>query len=166
VKKIITGWPGWLLLFAAVASLLIISYQRSSKPLTADQRTQSIAERIACPVCDGESVAESRAPAARDIRDDIAKYVNDGQLSDEQIITKIDDASVQDLRLTPNGSGIDLLVWFLPALALAGAVAGLTMAFLKWRRPIPDHGPTDDDRELVAAAMLSEYSDDGFSDTH
>ncbi len=159
MKRYITGWPGWLLLLAAVSSLLIISYQRSSKPLTADQRTQAISERIACPVCDGESVAESRAPAAQDIRDQVAKYVAAGQLSDDQIVTRIDDASEKDLRLTPRGSGIDLLVWFLPALALAAGVAGLVMAFLKWRRPVLDHGPSDEDRELVAAAMHRDHLD-------
>jgi cytochrome c-type biogenesis protein CcmH len=153
VKRAVAGWPGWLLLAATALALLIVGYQRAAQPLNADQRVQAIAERLACPVCDGESVAESRSPAARTIRDDIVKYVNAGQLTDDQIVNKIDDASVKDLRLTPRNSGLDLLVWFLPALMLTAAVAGLVVAFRQWRRPVGASGPSDDDRRLVAAAL-------------
>ncbi len=45
-----------------------------------------IAQRIACPECDGESVYESQSPAAANIRVAVLKLVEQGTYSDDQII--------------------------------------------------------------------------------
>ena len=57
----------------------------------------------------------------------------------------------------PRASGFEALAWALPAAALVCAVAGLAVTFRRWRREAADvHDPTDEDRELVAAALASE----------
>jgi cytochrome c-type biogenesis protein CcmH len=149
-------WPGWLVLGVVAAGLLTIGAVRAAQPRTADERVQSIASRLACPVCDGESVAESRAASSNQIRDRIAELVREGTLSDSQIVRQIDDAYPQDLTLTPKGSGLDLMVWFLPPLVLAAAIVGLVVAFRRWRMATPAGGPTAEDRALVEQALDEE----------
>ncbi len=146
-------WPGWLALAMVVAALLAVGVARGRDPQTADQRVRSIAERVACPVCNGESVAESQAPVSQDIVQNIEQLVADGQLDDGQIIAEIDARYEGDQRLVPGGRGIEGLIWALPALAAVGGVAGLFAAFNRWRRRVPPAALTADDRALVDAAL-------------
>jgi cytochrome c-type biogenesis protein CcmH len=149
-------WPGWLAMAMVLAALLAIGIARASEPRTADERQLAIYERIACPVCDGESVAESRAESAVQIRAEVDRLVADGQLTDSEIVARIDGAYIEDLALTPSGSGIDLLVWVLPSVAIVGAVAGLYAAFSRWRRMPGTPAPSDEDVALVEAARAVE----------
>ena len=149
-------WPGWVALGVIAAGLLTIGAVRAAQPRTADERVQSISSRLACPVCDGESVAASRAASSNQIRERIAGLVQAGKLSDSQIVKQIDDAYPQDLTLTPKGSGLDLMVWFLPPIVLAAAIVGLVVAFRRWKLATPARGPTDEDRALVEQALEQE----------
>jgi cytochrome c-type biogenesis protein CcmH len=156
----IKRWPGWLVLFMVLATLLAVGAQRAGEPRTADERELAIHERLACPVCDGESVAESRAESAIQIRAVVAELVGEGRLTDDEIVEQIDAAYVQELELSPGGSGVDLLVWVLPAVAFVGAAAGLIAAFVRWHRAPGAAPPSDADRQLVAAALAeSERTD-------
>jgi cytochrome c-type biogenesis protein CcmH/NrfF len=46
----------------------------------------------------------------------------------------------------------------LPVVVLVAAVAGLAVAFRKWQRE-PVLVPSDEDRELVAAALADEHAE-------
>lgn len=153
------GWIGWSVLALALVALLAIGTTRDSGPTTPQDRIDSISKRLACPVCDGESIYESRAPAAESIRKDIKRRVNEGVESDDEIIEAIDSVQQTSIILTPKSSGFEALVWVLPIAVLVLAVAGLAVAFRRWRRQI-EAAPSDDDRELVAAALRSELGDD------
>lgn len=151
-------WPGWAVLVLVVAGLLAIGATRDSGPRTPEERVEEISKRLACPVCDGESVFESRNNASQGIRTEIASQVNAGVATDDEIVTFIEQRFGGKVLLVPRATGIDALVWALPAAALVCAVAGLAVAFRRWKRAA-DAIPDDDDRALVAAA-LAERDDD------
>lgn len=148
-------WPSWLLMAMVTAGLLAVGVSRAAEPRTADQRVQAIAKRLACPVCNGESVADSRAESANQIRANIEDLVTAGQLDDDEIVAEVDANYVQDLSLVPSGSGFDSLAWVLPAVAAVGGAGGLVAAFARWRRPPDQAGPSEADRALVEAALRS-----------
>ena len=56
------------------------------------------------------------------------------------------------MLLVPRATGIDALVWALPAAALVCAIVGLAVAFRRWKAAA-DTIPDDEDRRLVAAAL-------------
>ena len=150
-------WPGWIALLFVVVGLVAFGAARDTGPRTPDERIEAIAKRLACPVCDGESVYESRNPASDRIRVAIRQGVRDGELSDEQIIDEIATAFEGDELLVPTADGIEALAWALPATAFVVGVAGLTIAFRRWQVAARDLGdPTDDDYALVAAALDDE----------
>ena len=153
-------WPGWLLLAVVVVVALAIGSTRSAGPLTDSDRIDSVSQRLACPTCDGESVYESQASAARGIKQQIKRLVEQGTSSDDQIIQYIQNQFGAKTLLVPNASGFDALVWALPAFALVVAMAGLTVAFRRWRL-VADTVPTDDDRALVSAALREQEADHG-----
>ena len=150
-------WPGWVLLVFVVIGALAVGASRADGPSTPAERAEAIEKRIACPVCDGESVFESRNTASENIRTRVAALVDEGELDDDEIIAVIESRFGGQVLLVPKASGFDALVWALPVAALICALAGLAFAFRRWRRDAAaDHDPPDDDRALVAAALASE----------
>lgn len=141
-------WPAWLVLLFCFTVLLVVGIRRDGGPATPQERIDAISQRLACPVCDGESVYESRGSASQAIRQEIARQVADGRLDDDQIVKAIDDNYEADLRLAPSATGIEALAWALPIAVTVVAVAGLSLVFARWRRA-GSVTATDDDRALV-----------------
>ena len=157
VRRRLKGPAGWALLGLVVVGLLAVGITRDQGPQTPEARMTSISRRIACPVCDGESVFESRNNASETIRTAIERRVASGQQSDDQIIAFVEQRFSAQVLLVPRGSGLDALVWALPAAAVVIAGAALFVTFRRWReesRLIDD--PTDEDRRLVAVALDEE----------
>ncbi len=153
----IKRWPTWVLLVLVVAGALAVGTTRDDGPRTDDERIEAISKRVACPVCSGESVAESRNNASQAIRNAIADQVRTSELSDDQIIAGLEDSYGADILLVPKATGFDALIWVLPTVALVCALAGLAVAFRRWKREAESTGaPTDEDRALLEAARQAE----------
>jgi len=150
-------WPGWVLLIFVVTGFLAVGATRDSGPSTQEQRIDSIAQRVACPICDGESVFDSQNNASVAIRNQIGQLVAEDDLDDAGIIAFIENRYGADVLLVPRSSGLDTLVWVLPAVAFACGVAALVAVFRRWK--IEAGGmrePTADDRALVEAALAAD----------
>jgi len=143
---------GWALLGAVVVALLTVGIVRDRGAESSQDRADDVARRIACPVCDGESVFESRNNSSEAIRAAIDERVNAGTQSDDQIISYIESRFGGQLLLVPRATGIDAVVWAVPAGALVVALAALALTFRRWSAQ-PRAAPTESDRDLVAAAM-------------
>lgn len=149
--KQLKRWPTWVVLALVVVGLFAYGASRSSGPRSDDERVEYISTRLACPICEGQSVFESRNSDSEAIRTEIRNQIQSGQLSDDQIIQYMTDRYGAQLLLVPKATGIDALVWALPAAALVCALVGLGFAFRRWRTAI-DTVPGDADRELVERA--------------
>jgi cytochrome c-type biogenesis protein CcmH len=157
LNRRVKRWPGWVLLALVVVGLVAFGVGRDTGPRTPDERIESISKRLACPVCQGESVYESRNTASVQIREAVKRAVDEGTRSDDQIIATIVDAYDGEELLVPTASGVEALAWALPATALVVGVVGLTLAFRRWRAAAAALGEaTDDDYELVARALADD----------
>ncbi|MFM8562291.1 MAG: cytochrome c-type biogenesis protein CcmH [Acidimicrobiia bacterium] len=152
INRSLKRWPAWVVMALAVVALMAIGISRASGPATAEERIDSIAQRLACPTCDGESVYESRGSASQAIRQEIARQVSAGLLSDDQIVVEIDDSYEADLRLVPDARGIEAAIWIAPVAVAVGATALLVWAFRRWRGE-GSLVPTDAERALVEAEL-------------
>ena len=142
----------WLGVVVIGGSAFLFGAIDEGPPRTDADRVYSLAQEFGCPVCDGQSVAESDTVVARNIRQQIARRVDEGR-NDETIIAELE-AAFPGNDYTPAASGLSSLVWILPVVAGAGALAGLVVVFRRWRREI-DAGATPADERLVAE-FLSE----------
>jgi cytochrome c-type biogenesis protein CcmH len=150
-------WPGWVALLFVLVGFLAVGATRDSGARSAGDRVDDISRRIACPVCDGESVYESRNNASESIRAEIRSQVAAGVASDDRIIDDIAASFGAQVLLVPRSTGLDALVWALPAAALVCALAGLGIAFRRWRNDASAaRSVTSDDRALVDAALAAE----------
>jgi cytochrome c-type biogenesis protein CcmH len=123
---------------------------RDGSPPTDVERVQRITEQIRCPTCRSQSVADSDAPAAEAIREEALRRVQEGQ-TDEQILNYFLSRYPDDILLDPPKTGIGAIVWALPVVAVVAAVAGLAVAFRRWRPKV--RRVTDQDRALVERAL-------------
>jgi cytochrome c-type biogenesis protein CcmH len=156
--KKVKGPAGWTVLAVVVVALLAIGIGGDTGAPTAEERVESISKRLACPICDGESVFESRNNSSAAIRTEIKQQVAAGTASDDDIIDFIEQRYGGRVLLVPRSTGFDALVWALPAFAAVCAIAGLTVAFRRWKRAA-DTVPTDDDRVLVAEARAADLDE-------
>lgn len=148
-------WPSWVVLVLAVVGLLAYGSTKDSGARTPEERVEEISKRLACPICDGESVYESQNPASSAIRASIRSQVAAGNASDDEIVAAIVEAFGAETQLVPKATGFEALVWVLPAAALVCAGVGLFVAFRRWKAAA-DTVPDDDDRALVAAALADD----------
>ena len=117
-------------------------------------RVEAIGERIKCPVCQGESIANSPSTMARDMMDLVAEKVASGQ-SDQTIIDDLLASYSGAVLLDPPARGSTLLLWLVPA---AAVLAGVGM-IIWWRRhprlETPASGPTGTARRLLPLLVLA-----------
>ncbi len=141
----------WLALALVLATALVIGSRGDGSPPTDAERASTIASAIRCPTCRSQSAADSDAPAAVAIRDEILRRVQQGQ-TEGQIRAFLVSKYTNDILLDPPKRGVSGLVWALPVVAVAAAAAGLTVALRRWR-PKPRRQATSEDRALVEEAL-------------
>ena len=141
----------WGLMAVVLALALGVGAAGQSGPPTEDQQVSAIADRVRCPTCRGLSAADSDAPAATAIRDEIRRRLREGQ-SEGQIVGYLESTYGADIRLEPEAEGIGVLVWALPVVGAAVTIAGLAVMFSRRRRRARPPVSTAD-RELVERAL-------------
>ena len=145
-----TRRTSWLVIaILAVVSLGWAAFD-DGPPRSTEDQVEAIARTLKCPTCGGQSVGDSDSAASRAIRLEIARQVEDGRSADE-VRASIASRFGDQVQLVPSTTGFAGLVWILPVVVLVLAVAGVTAAFVRWRR-LPRATPTDEDRALVDRA--------------
>jgi cytochrome c-type biogenesis protein CcmH len=118
------------LVFLCVFSLLVLhsSVAREAAPLfqdeAAERRLNAIAAELRCLVCQNESLAGSNAELAHDLRREIRGMIQAGK-RDAEIVDFMVGRYGDFVHYRPPLKGITLLLWFGPALLLAGGAGGL-----------------------------------------
>lgn len=122
----------WLAVAAVAVVAAVVAATSSRPPATESERAYELKQNTLCPVCDGQSVLESNAPAAAAMRRQIDLWVDEGR-SDTQIRADLAAVYGDDVNALPPGEGVGILVWALPVAAFAVASAGLWAATRRWR---------------------------------
>lgn len=131
IRNIIT--VGLMVVMAATLVVLV-----ATSPSEAD-RVEAIGNRIKCPVCQGESIANSPSQMARDMMALVEERVADGA-SDEAIVDELLFSYSGAVLLDPPASGPTLVLWLSPVAAI---IVGAAVIF--WWRRHPSRGDSQDD---------------------
>ena len=108
----------------------------AAHPPSLYQRTMAVAGEYRCPVCAGESVAASEAPEAVEIKGLVHRWLAEGR-SQAQIRSYLVKDYGTSILEKPPASGVSVLVWALPGVAVAAGLIGLGLGFARWRRADP-----------------------------
>jgi cytochrome c-type biogenesis protein CcmH len=147
---------GWILVGVAAVVLLVLGARRDPTDGDSEDRLFAIAGEMKCLQCVGENVANSQAPIAVQMRDEIRRQMKAGA-SDDEIFTYFADRYGPRVLLNPAGSGFAALVWIVPVVVVGIALLGVGMVFARSRRA-PVVAVDDADRELVDQARRERRS--------
>jgi len=104
-----------------------------------ETRARHISEGLRCLVCQNQSIDDSNAPLARDLRLLVRDRLKQGD-SDAQVMQFIEDRYGEFVLLRPPFNARTLLLWLTPLLVLLGAIAVAVRAFVR-RQPLSAAAP-------------------------
>jgi cytochrome c-type biogenesis protein CcmH len=115
VSETVRNRIAWTITAALAVFILVLTL---TAPDPAEDRARALGSLIRCPVCQGESIADSPSQTARDMMALVQQRIDEG-LSDEQIIDELLASYSGALLLDPPLAGATVWVWLAPVGALA-----------------------------------------------
>ena len=157
-------------LLLALALVWGVTLFRAAQPKSLNQQAQEVASQLQCPVCNGESVADSPSGLASEMRSLIRQKLAQGQ-SEQQVIQYFEARYGDAILESPPAQGFTLMIWLPPVAMLAlgayvvfvlgrewggvGAQAPTTAADDDAARDL-----TEDERRRLREALLREMEQD------
>jgi cytochrome c-type biogenesis protein CcmH len=117
-----------------------------------NQRIRNLSEKLRCLVCQNQSLADSNAELAEDLRKQVRAQVAAGK-SDEQVLGYMVERYGDFVLYEPPFRASTALLWVGPFVLLAAAAAALILV-LRRRRSAPEDQPLGlEDRRLVERVL-------------
>ncbi len=101
-----------------------------------DERVKAVSKVLRCPVCQGESIQDSPADLATQMKALVREQMASGQ-SEEQVLDYFVAKYGQWILLEPRAEGINLLVYWLPVVFLVLGTGLIVVVVKKWTKPVP-----------------------------
>jgi cytochrome c-type biogenesis protein CcmH len=129
-------------LFIALAVLTIVGavwsfvfLQNPPQP-SLDQRVHDVASQLRCPVCQGESVADSPSQLSQQMRGVIRQQLQSGK-SEQEVIQYFRTSYGDQIVWSPPWQGFTLLAWLVPIGLLLAGIILLFFVLRDWRALAP-----------------------------
>ena len=140
-----------LAFLAALSPALALTPDEQLKDPALEQRARAISAQLRCLVCQNQSIDDSEAPLAKDLRTLVREQLSKGQ-SDTQIMDYVVERYGQFVLLKPQFTSETILLWGTPfaALLIAGAVL-----ILRRRRAdvVPEAPLSEAEKQALQQAM-------------
>src|SRR5436305_10127611 len=132
---------GVVMLLAGLWSYMLLT---ASAHQTLDQRVYNVGSQLKCPVCQGESVADSPSGIAQQMRGVIRKQLQSGK-SEQEVIQYFVSNYGEQIAWSPPWQGFSLLAWLVPIGLLIGGVLLLFFTLRNWRTSLlKEHSSNDE----------------------
>ncbi len=136
--------PTALLALLLLASVNIAHAQEPPPPAVPgvsydEAEAQAIDGMLMCPVCPAETIDQAQVPLARQMRAIVRQKLSEGQTR-EEILDYFADRYGQGVIGAPPKSGINLIAWVLPPVAVVAALLGGALSLrsmTRHRRAVP-----------------------------
>ena len=148
------------LLLSLMLALLTVSLQAKEAPTVAadpalEKRVMDLSNELRCLVCQNQTIADSHAELAIDLKNQVRAKLAEG-MSDKDVIDFMVQRYGDFVLYRPPVKGSTWLLWFGPFLLLIGGVIVLGLKLARRRTP-PETLPDSDLQR--AAALLANHTD-------
>jgi len=152
-------------MFAVFGLMLLASLGRAvsakeAQPSAADpvleERVMKLSRELRCLVCQNETLADSRADLAEDLRTQIREQMKAGK-SDKEIITYLTTRYGKFILYNPPVDPTTYLLWFGPFVLLLGGLF-LLFRYVKQRSGLIAESPLSAEEKRQAEALLASES--------
>ncbi|WP_183188599.1 cytochrome c-type biogenesis protein [Ancylobacter tetraedralis] len=124
-----------------------------------EARARQLSKELRCMVCQNQSIDDSDAPLAKDLRLLVRERIKAGD-SDGQVMDFLVSRYGEFVLLRPTLHGANIVLWLAPFLVLVVGGAGLWLAYRRrGSRPAPT-APLSSEEEEKLRRVLSENSGD------
>jgi len=137
---------------AAAATLGLVAVRGHQQPESRATQVQQIAAGLHCPICKDLSVADSPAPLAQQMRQQIDEQLAAGRSPDE-IRAGFVAAYGDSVLMSPPRHGIGRAAYYLPLLVVLTGALVVLLLLRRWRRPSVVDGPEPDGRATLTSAQ-------------
>ena len=137
----------------AVATAFASDAAPTEKDPVAQARAVKLSETLRCLVCQNQTIADSNAELAVDLRRQVREQIAAGK-SDDEIITYMTDRYGDFVLYRPPVRATTVLLWGGPALLLAIG-AFVLMQIMRERRAAPEAPPLTAEERARADALLA-----------
>ena len=134
-----------LTLAIALPTLASAQQQRPRSDAELDSLTRSVAGQLRCPVCQGESILDSPASLAQEMRTLVRTQLAEGK-SPEEVKAYFVSKYGEWILLAPPASGFTLLVYALPLAALLIGAGVVFFAVRRWTGAPPPTSTEEPER--------------------
>jgi cytochrome c-type biogenesis protein CcmH len=148
----------WFALAVVVVVSGVVLVGRSRPDTSPAARAERLEHQLACPVCDGQSVFDSNSPQSSAIRADLPRRIAAGQ-SDADIRAAYVALYGEKVLETPSNSGLGIIAWGLPALAVILGAVSIVVAVRRWTHA-PRLPATAQDEDVVRRAREEDDEQD------
>lgn len=115
-------------------------------------RARDISSKLRCLVCQNQSIDDSNADLARDLRVIVRQRLVAGD-SDEQVVQYIVDRYGDYVLLEPPVKGVTYALWYGPGILLLVAGGALLVAARRRSRAAPAEGLSEDEKRRLAELL-------------
>ncbi len=141
------SWPAGQLVRESPAGAAVTAIQiGATQDSVLDSRVRAVSAELRCPVCQGESIEDSPAALAQEMRAIVREQLAAGRTPDEVKAYFVDKYG-EWILLRPRASGWNLLVYVLPLAVLLIGAAVITRATRRWTKTHDTKTQDDVDRE-------------------
>ena len=130
MKRLLIPFAAAVFAFAN-ASMALQPDERLDDPVL-EARARALAAEMRCLVCQNQSIDDSSAPFARDVRLLLRSHLEAGD-TDEEVRAFLVDRYGEFILLKPTTKGANLILWLSPLLALAFASVVVWWYYRRWR---------------------------------
>jgi len=140
-----------VVLLAALGRAIAEDAQALGDPAV-EQRLKTLSNELRCLVCQNQSLADSNADLAVDLRNQVREQIVAGR-SDDDIRTWLTERYGDFVLYRPPLKATTVMLWLGPALLLAAALAALFLTLRRRRRGAPAPALTEAERRRAEALL-------------
>lgn len=146
-----------LVLLAAASPALAVEPSEMLSDPGQEARARAISQQLRCVVCQNQTIDDSNAPLAHDMRLLVRERIQAGD-SNEEALRYVVDRYGNFVLLRPPLQANTALLWGAPSAILIAMLFGLFAASQRIARPAPIAPLTEDERKRVNARLQTSYA--------
>ena len=147
-KIVVVGLTFLILLFPGLA---VMAQNPEEEAL--QKTARGLYDRIMCPICPGQTIAQSNSESSRQMRDLVLKKLRQGE-TEEEILQYFVSRYGERIMAKPNKKGLNLMLWSLPFLFVVLLIILIYYLIHHWSKRDPVETVTD-----IEETKLSEYKE-------
>jgi cytochrome c-type biogenesis protein CcmH len=120
-----------------------------------EQRYQELISELRCPKCQNQNIADSNAPIAKDMRDEVYRMMQDGA-SNQEITQALVARFGEFVRYKPELDSRTFLLWATPAIAVLGGLLVVAGVVIRGRRVAAGQPALSAEEKARADRMLAD----------